>query len=134
MLFFILFLSSTTYFYWRKLSRHKHAYNNKAVGICDEQIDDNRKLQEECSYLSSQLSKLKNTFHDEHIRSMHLENELVNLHNTVIEKEKENEVLKMEIKKSEGRIFSIENKLKKAEYDNRQLEEKLSQNNALATE
>lgn len=133
-LFFILFLSATTYFYWRKLSHHKHAYNNEAVEICDEQIEDNRKLQKERSDLSSKLSKLEKKLHDEHIRSMHLENELAILHNTVIEKEKENEALKMEIEKRNDRIYSIENKLKKAEYDNHQLEEKLSQNNALATE
>ena len=105
-----------------------------AVEICDEQIDDNRKLQKECSDLSSKLSKLEKKLHAEHIRSMHLGKELVILHNTVIEKEKENEALKMEIEKRNDRIYSIENKLKKAEYDNRQLEEKLSQNNVLATE
>ena len=61
---------------------------------------------------------------------MHLEKEIAQLNNTITGKDKENESLKMEIKKCNDRLYSIENKLKKAEYDNRQLEEKLSQNNA----
>lgn len=129
-LFFILFLSATTYFYWRKLIRHKHANNNKAVGIFDKQIDDNRKLQKECSYLSSQLTIIEKKFRDEHIRRMHLEKEMVLLNDKITKKDNENESLKLEIKKYDDRIYSIENKLKKAEYDNRQLEEKLSQDKA----
>ena len=126
-LILILFLSTTTYFYWRKLRCRIHTNNNGAVGIHDEQIDHIRKLQEECSYLSSQLKIKEKEFRDEHIRRMHLEKEMAQLNHIIIKEKEENEFLKMEIKKCNDRIYSIENKLKKAEYDNRQLEEKLSQ-------
>lgn len=123
-LIFILFLSTTAYFYWRKLSRHKH----EDVEFCKE--DDNRSLRKECSDLSSQLEKIEEKFHDEHTRRMYLAKNMAQLNDIITEKEKENTLLKMEINKCNARIYSIENKLKKAEYDNRQLEEKLSQDKA----
>ena len=127
-LILILLLSTTTYFYWRKLRCRIHANNNEAVEIHDEQIDDIRKkLQKECSYLSSQLKIKEKEFREEHIRRMRLEQKMDQLDHIIIKEKEENEFLKMEIKKCNDRIYSIENKLKKAEYDNRQLEEKLSQ-------
>lgn len=120
-----LIICITIYIYRRKSSIHKLINKPEIVGLSDEQIDDNRKLRKECSDLSSQIAIIESKFHNEHIRRGHLEKEMAKLYDTVTQKEKENEVLKMEIKKCNDRIYSIENKLKKAEYDNRQLEEKL---------
>lgn len=118
------------YNYWRRSNIHKLIEKPEMIGLNDEQLVDNRKLRKECSDLSSQLTIIEKKFRDEHIRRMHLEKDMVLINDIIAKKEKENESLKMEIKKCNDRIYSIENKLKKAEYDNRQLEEKLSQDKA----
>ena len=125
-----LIICITIYIYWRKSNIHKLIEKPEMIGLNDEQIVDNRKLKKECSDLSSQLTIIEKKLRDEHIRRMHLEKDMTLLNDKIAEKEKENESLKMEIKRCNDRIYSIEKKLKKAEYDNRQLEEKLSQDKA----